>query len=70
MIHAVRVAHVSVPCSVWNQPQEVRTMMADGDAWTVDDIAAQLPDQVGQEENPFIVDLERRMKEMAEKKDD
>ena len=56
--------------SVWNQPQEVRTMMADGDAWTVDDIAAQLPDQVGQEENPFIVDLERRMKEMAEKKDD
>lgn len=55
--------------SVWNQPQEVRTMMADGDAWTVDDIAAQLPDQIGQEENPFIVDLERRMKEMAEKKD-
>ena len=53
--------------SVWNQPMEVRTMMADGDSWTVDDIAAQLPDQIGQEENPFIVDLERRMKEMAEK---
>ena len=55
--------------SVWNQPQEVRTMMADGDAWTVDDIAAQLPGQIGQEENPFIADLERRMKEMAEKAD-
>lgn len=55
--------------SVWNQPQEVRTMMADGDAWTVDDIAAQLPDQIGQEPNPFIADLERRMKEMAEKAD-
>ena len=52
--------------SVWNQPQEVRTMMADGDAWTVDDIAAQLPDQIGQEENPFIADLERRMREMAQ----
>lgn len=52
--------------SVWNQPTEVRTMMADGDAWTVDDIVAQLPDQIGQEPNPFIVDLERRMKEMAE----
>lgn len=55
--------------SVWNQPQEVRTMMADGDAWTVDDIVAQLPDQIGQEPNPFIADLERRMKEMAENAD-
>ena len=55
--------------SVWNQPQEVRTMMADGDAWTVADLAAQLPDQIGQEDNPFIADLERRMKEMAEKAD-
>ena len=55
--------------SVWNQPQEVRTMMADGGAWTVEDIAAQLPDQIGQEDNPFIADLERRMKEMAEKAD-
>lgn len=53
--------------SVWNQPMEVRTMMAEGEAWTIDDIAAQLPDAIGQEENPFIVDLERRMKEMAEK---
>ena len=55
--------------SVWNQPQEVRTMTADGSAWTVDEIIEQLPEQVGQEANPFIVDLERRMKEMAEKKD-
>lgn len=52
--------------SVWNQPREVRTMMAEGDAWTVDDIVAQLPELIGQEENPFIADLERRMKEMAE----
>ena len=55
--------------SVWNQPQEVRTMTADGSAWTVDQIIEALPEQVGQEANPFIVDLERRMKEMAEKKD-
>ncbi len=55
--------------SVWNQPMEVRTMMADGDAWTVEGIIEELPGQVGQEPNPFIADLERRMKEMAESKD-
>ena len=52
--------------SVWNQPQEVRTMLADGDRWTPAEIAAALPDGVGQEPNPFILDLERRMAEMAE----
>ena len=44
-------------------------MTADGSAWTVDQIIEALPEQVGQEANPFIVDLERRMKEMAEKND-
>ncbi len=52
--------------SVWNQPMEVRTMIADGDRWTCDQIAAALPDGVGQEPNPFIADLERRMAEMAQ----
>ncbi len=51
--------------SVWNQPREVRTMLAEGDAWTIDQIAAQLPSTIGQEPNPFIDDLERRMAEMA-----
>jgi len=50
--------------SVWNQPVEVRTMMADGDRWTPEQIAAQLPGDIGQEPNPFIDDLERRMAEM------
>lgn len=52
--------------SVWNQPVEVRTMMADGGRWTPEQIAAELPGSVGQEPNPFIADLERRMAEMAE----
>ncbi len=51
--------------SVWNQPREVRSMFAAGEAWTVDEIAERLPVTVGQEPNPFIVDLERRMAEMA-----
>lgn len=54
--------------SVWNQPREVRTMFAPGEAWTADEIADWLPRTVGQEPNPFILDLERRMKEMAEAK--
>ena len=52
--------------SVWNQPQEVRTMHSAGAAFTVDEIAERLDSEVGQEPNPFIADLERRMKEMAE----
>lgn len=52
--------------SVWNQPMEVRTMTADGDRWTCQQIAETLPDSIGQEPNPFIADLERRMAEMAE----
>ena len=52
--------------SVWNQPMEVRTMMAQGDRWTCEQIAEALPCGVGQEPNPFIADLERRMAEMAQ----
>ena len=52
--------------SVWNQPMEVRTMTADGDRWTCEQIAQALPGGVGQEPNPFIADLERRMAEMAQ----
>ncbi len=52
--------------SVWNQPMEVRTMTADGDRWTCEQIAEALPGGVGQEPNPFITDLERRMAEMAQ----
>ncbi len=51
--------------SVWNQPMEIRTMMAEGDRWTCEQIAEVLPGGVGQEPNPFIADLERRMAEMA-----
>ena len=51
--------------SVWNQPMEVRTMMAGDGGWTPDSIADRF-DEVGQEPNPFIADLERRMAEMAE----
>ena len=52
--------------SVWNQPMEVRTMTAAGDRWTCEQIAEALPGGVGQEPNPFIADLERRMAEMAQ----
>ena len=52
--------------SVWNQPMEVRTMTAAGDRWTCEQIAEALPGGVGQEPNPFITDLERRMAEMAQ----
>ena len=52
--------------SVWNQPMEVRTMTADGDRWTCRQIAEALPGRIGQEPNPFIADLERRLAEMSE----
>lgn len=51
--------------SVWNQPMEVRTMIAEGDRWTCEQIAAALPGSIGQEPNPFIADLQRRMAETA-----
>ena len=51
--------------SVWNQPAEVRSMWSAGDRWTPDEIAEDLPRKIGQEPNPMISDLERRMAEMA-----
>ena len=56
--------------SVWNQPTEVRTMFAPDDAWTPELIEQWLPQSVGQEPNPFIADMERRMAEMAANKAD
>ena len=52
--------------SVWNQPAEVRSMWSASDRWTPAEIAEQLPRTIGQEPNPMISDLERRMAEMAD----
>ena len=55
--------------AVWNQPVELRHMLAtDGEMFTVDEVAEKLPADIGVEEMPMFADLERRMKEMAEKK--
>tara|TARA_B100000953_G_scaffold280122_1_gene256705 strand:+ start:2245 stop:3165 length:921 start_codon:yes stop_codon:yes gene_type:complete len=56
--------------SVWNQPKEVRSMFASGAAWTPKEIEELLPRTIRQEPNPFIEDLERRMKEMAIEKEE
>jgi NAD(P)-dependent dehydrogenase (short-subunit alcohol dehydrogenase family) len=53
--------------SVWNQPTEVRSMFAPDGEWTIEQIEQTLPGTVGQEPNPFITDLERRMAETADK---
>ena len=52
--------------SVWNQPAEVRSMWSADDHWTPAGIAEELPRTIGQEPNPMIVDLERRMAEMTD----
>ena len=53
--------------AVWNPPAEVREMVAaNGESFSVDEIAGRLPDDVGLEELPLFADLERRMAEMAE----
>ena len=55
--------------AVWNQPAELRHMLAtDGEMFTVDEVAEKLPADIGVEEMPMFADLGRRMKEMAEKK--
>ena len=55
--------------AVWNQPAELRHMGAtDGEMFTGDEVAEKLPADIGVEEMPMFADLERRMKEMAEKK--
>ena len=51
--------------SVWNQPVELRSMEAPGESWSPAEIAEMLPTWIGQEPNPMIEDLERRMAEMA-----
>ena len=56
--------------SVWNQPREVRSMFAPGEAWTPAEIEELLPRTIKQEVNPFIEDLERRMKEMSSEKEE
>ena len=54
--------------AVWNQPAEVREMTAnDGEAFTFEEIVERLDRDIGVEELPLFADLERRMKEMAEK---
>ena len=54
--------------AVWNQPAEVREMTAnDGEAFSFDEIVERLDSDIGVEELPLFADLERRMKEMAEK---
>lgn len=54
--------------SVWNQPQEIRSIWAPGDRWTPEQLADVVPKTLKWEEHPFIADMERRMKEMAERK--
>ncbi len=47
--------------SVWNQPVELRSMWAPDQRWTPAQIAEMLPGAVGQEPNPFVADLQRRL---------
>ena len=55
--------------AVWNQPAELRHMLAtDGEMFTVDEVVEKLPADIGVEEMPMFAELERRMKEMAAKK--
>ncbi|MBL88892.1 MAG: short-chain dehydrogenase [Actinobacteria bacterium] len=54
--------------AVWNQPAEIREMTANnGEAFSFEEIAERLDNDIGVEELPLFADLERRMKEMAEK---
>jgi hypothetical protein len=50
--------------AVWNQPTEVRDMLKDG-RWTIDEIAKQLDDVVGQERMPILDRLEAMAKAAA-----
>jgi NAD(P)-dependent dehydrogenase (short-subunit alcohol dehydrogenase family) len=49
--------------AVWNQAQEVREMRTDG-RWDIDGIATRF-DEIGQEEHPFLVEIEKRRAEAA-----
>ena len=52
--------------AVWNQAQELREMTTDG-RWTIDDIAARF-DEIGQEEHPFLAEIEKRRADAAKEK--
>ena len=52
--------------AVWNQPTEVRDMTKDG-RWTVEEIAAQLDKEVGQERMEILDRLEAMAKAAAQK---
>lgn len=55
--------------SVWNQPQELRSMFAaDGGEWTPADIAEWLPRTIKSEEHPMLGDLAARMAQMEKAK--
>jgi NAD(P)-dependent dehydrogenase (short-subunit alcohol dehydrogenase family) len=55
--------------SVWNQPSEIRTIWAPGGKrWTPQELAEVVPTTLKWEEHPFIADMDRRMKEMEERK--
>ena len=55
--------------SVWNQPQELRSMFAaDGGEWTPRDIAEWLPRTIKSEEHPMLGDLAARMAQMEKTK--
>ena len=54
--------------SLWNQPAEIRSIWAAGERWTPEELADVVPRTIKWEEHPFIADMERRMKEMADKK--
>jgi NAD(P)-dependent dehydrogenase (short-subunit alcohol dehydrogenase family) len=45
--------------AVWNQPREVRAVYTDG-RWTPEEIEARLDGTIGQEEMPFLAELEAR----------
>ncbi len=54
--------------SVWNQPTEVRSIYAPGDRWSMPELAEAVSRTLKWEEHPFIADMERRLKEIADKK--
>ena len=54
--------------SVWNQPADIRSIYAPGSRWNVTELADAVENQLKWEEHPFIADMDRRMREMAEKK--
>lgn len=52
--------------SVWNQPRELRTMLAPGgQEWTAAEIAEWLPRTIKSEEHPMLADLASRMAQMG-----